>query len=539
MDAATWTQEEIKHRANAKAEAERAQFQGNPEPEEQGDGNNGHDKEWTGTPTDQEEPAPIPPAFVLDCLRSNEDGDAKLFVELHRGRFKYDHAVGVWYKWAGNYWTEDLLNEVMAGIEKVISVYGQAAQRQAWLRLQAEKSGNQDKAKTHRETEDGLIKRVRALQSLNRKKNVLELARIGADGLGITGEEWDRDPWLLGCLNGVLELQTATHRPGKPEDFIKTVAPVEWKGPDEPAPTWEKFQFEVADGDRDLIRFKQRFYGYCLTGETTHHFAPILEGAGRNGKGTEIETQRGVLGPYAGAIEAELILKQRYVKHSGGPASDIMNLRGKRLVWVSETDEGRRLNAGKLKWLCGGDTLTGRGVYGKRQIDFRPTHKLLILTNHLPKVDETDYALWARLHRIPFKICFVDEPTAPNERKADPELLAKLRAEGSGILAWLVRGCLDFQREGLKPPETVRAATREYREAEDILSQFIEERFIKGETLQVKGGDCYKAYREWADEMGLSPITGTKFGTEMKRRFPYYTKIHVFYVGLGLRDLEG
>jgi len=532
MNAATWTQEEIKRRTEAKADAERLKHA--PDPEPAPDGGNGHD-----TDQGQAGPESLSSAFVLARLRDQEDGDAKLFIDLHRGRFLFDHAAGVWFEFIGHSWQEDLLNQATAAVEGIISVYGQSAQREAWQRLQAEKSGNQNESKKHERNENELLKRIRALQSVRRKSDVLTLARSGRESLGITGEGWDADGWLLGCKNCVIDLRDGTDRPGRPEDFIKMVAPVEWKGPDEPAPTWEKFQFEVADGDRELINFKQRLYGYCLTGETTHHVAPILEGPGRNGKGTEIETLKAVLGPYAGAIEVELILKQKFAKHSGGPTSDIMNLRGKRLTWVSETDEGRSLNAGKLKWLVGGDTLTGRGVYGKRQVDFRPTHKLLILTNHLPKADAADYALWSRLLRIPFKMCFVDEPTAPNERKADPELPAKLRAEGPGILAWLVRGCLCWQKEGLLPPETVRTATKEYRAAEDVISQFVEERCLIEKGSQVKGGDLFKAYKEWCDGSGLNFISGTKFGTEMKRRFDHYTKIHVFYIGVGLRDLEG
>jgi putative DNA primase/helicase len=532
-DPSTWTQEEIKRRSEARAEAERTKYAPDPEPE-QADGGNGHD-------TDQAEDYPkhgFSNKFVMACLHGNEDGDARLYTELHRGRSVFDHAAGIWYRWSGHFWVEDFLNEVMAGVEKVISVYGLEAQRQAWQRLQAEKSGQTAKATSHEKTESGLIKRVRVLQTLNRKKNVLELARIGADGLGITGQEWDRDPWLLAVKNGVIDLRTGNHRPGRPDDFLKTVSPTEWKGLDEHAPTWEKFQIEIANGDRDLIDFKQRLYGYCTTGETTHHVAPILHGPGRNGKGTELETIKAVMGPYAGAIESELILKQKFAKHSGGPSSDVMNLRGKRIVWVSETDEGRRLNAGKVKWLSGGDTLTGRGVYEKRQIDFRPTHKLLILTNHRPRADAADYALWARLLLIPFKISFVDEPTAPNERKANPELPAKLKAEGPGILAWLVRGCLAWQKEGLNPPEAVRAATTDYREAEDTIGQFIQERCTTGQGLQVRAGELFSDYRTWAEEMGLKPMTGTKFGNEIKTRFDHYKTNYVFYLGLGLLDTK-
>ena len=511
---------EIRRMTEAAAEAELRKYA--PEP----DGGNGGDKEEQNI---------FPSAVVLERLKENEDGDARLFIDLHKNRFVFDTAAGVWFKWTGHYWTEDYLNEAMAGIEEVISIYGMEAQRQSWLRLQAEKSGTQAKAKIHEQNESEFYKRVRALQTLNRKKNIVELARIGADGLGIDGQEWDRDPWLLGCLNGVIELKTGTFRPGRPDDYIKTVAPTEWRGLNEPAPTWEKFQFEVADGDRDLIDFKQRLYGYCTTGETTHHVAPILHGPGRNGKGTELETLKFVMGPYAGAIEADLILKQKFTKHSGGPTSDIMNLRGKRLTWVSETDEGRSLNAGKLKWLVGGDTLTGRQVYGKRQVDFRPTHKLLILTNHRPRADAGDYALWARLLLIPFKISFLDEPTAPNERKADPELPAKLRAEASGILAWLVRGCLCWQKEGLKPPQAVKSATKAYQEDEDLIGQFLSEKCTLGLDLQVQAGTLYAAYKEWAYENGLKPIFSVKFGREIRNRFDSYKDRNTFYQGVDLR----
>jgi len=113
---------EIRLLTEAAAEAERREYAPNPEPI------NDHE---------QEERDPIPSAVVLARLRENEDGDARLFVELHRGRFLFDHAASVWYKWTGNYWAEDFLNEVMAGIEEIISIYGQTAQREAWLRLQA------------------------------------------------------------------------------------------------------------------------------------------------------------------------------------------------------------------------------------------------------------------------------------------------------------------------------------------------------------------------------------------------------------------
>ena len=174
--------------------------------------------------------------IVLARLRENEDGDARLFVELNRGQTVYDHAAGKWYEFIGHSYQEDLLDQATAKVEGVISVYGQTAQREAWLRLQAEKSGNQAKAKKHEGNENELYKRIRALQSVRRKTDVLILARSGRESLAITGQEWDADPWLLGCRNGVLQLKADAFvfRPGDPGDFIKKPTPTEWRGLHEP-----------------------------------------------------------------------------------------------------------------------------------------------------------------------------------------------------------------------------------------------------------------------------------------------------------------
>ncbi len=472
---------------------------------------------------------------IIKALNSNEDGDARLYIELHRYRFCYDHAAGRWYKFTNHFWEEDVLDEATGSIEKVINLYGEEAQRQAWNRVKTEKAGQKNDAKKHEVIEAALLKRIRALQTKGRKENILFLARTGPASLGVTGQEWDRDPWLLGCLNGVIDLQTGEHRPGRPDDFIKTVAPTEWKGLNEPAPSWEKFLTEIFVGGGDLIDYLQRLFGYCITGRVTEHISPILWGKGRNGKGTLLETLGHVLGPYTGQIEAELILKQKFSKPSGGPSSDIMTLRGKRLVWVSETDEGRRLNTGKLKWLSGGDTLTGREVYGKRQTSFKPTHKLFLLTNHKPHANADDYALWKRISLIPFNLSFVSEPTLINERLADPTLPDRLKSVASGILAWLVRGCLDWQAEGLTPPQRVKAATEEYKQEEDTIRVFINECCQTGASLEVRAGNLYSCFKKWCEDTGIKPINGTVFGNQIKERFDSYPRRNrVFYVGLDI-----
>jgi len=486
-------------------------------------------------PTDEHVPVETGENPVLQSLNANEDGDALLFQRLQRGKFTYDHAIQGWFHYTGHSWEEDGTDRATAAIQSVMDAYGEEVKRQAASRVDAEKAGKTEEAMYHETNEKNLFKRIRTLQTKKRKPDVLNLAaRIGSEPLCITGNEWDAEPWLVGCKNGIIDLKTGGARAGKPEDYTKTIAPVEWLGLDEPCPQWERFINDIFGDDPELIDYIQRLLGYGLTGLTTTHIYPILWGVGRNGKGTLLETLKHVLGDLAYKAESELLLDQKFSRQGGSPNTGTLQLRGKRLVWASETNEGRRLNAGKLKELVGGDTLNARPMYGKRHIEFRPTHLLLLLTNSKPKAPANDYALWQRLALIPFLLSFVDDPVKENERKADPDLMEKLKTEAPGILAWLVRGCLRWQREGLTRPEVVKAATNEYRENEDLIRNFITDCCVEGKSNEVQSGVLYKAYKAWCDDQGHHAINGTRFGKEIKERYDFYKNKYVFYIGLGL-----
>jgi putative DNA primase/helicase len=496
--------EEIRAEADRIIEAERRTYAPEPEPER------------------EPEAEPIPSADVLQALQRNEDGDAALFIRLHGGRLVYDHAAGQWFTWAGHHWEVDTTEKALAGVAEVADVYVIEMARQGWARAGAEKAGQTKTANEAKEIETLLARRVRDLRTIKRKHAVLHLARAGADTLGITGDEWDGDPRSLPVLNGVLDLRTGDFRNGDPSDYFKTFAPIPWEGMKAPRPTWEAFLLSTFGGDAELVSFMGRLLGYAITGQTTEAVSPILWGAGRNGKTVLLQAVGDVLGPdLAGPIESEMLLESRFTRQSGGPSSDLLHLRGRRLAWTSETNENRRINSGKVKLLSGGDLITGRAPFGKRQITFRPTHKIFLLTNHRPKADAQDMALWARVLLIPFEMVFVTKPNPAksNERLADLDMAEKLRAEGPGILAWLVNGCLEWQRIGLSPPESVMAATKKYQESEDTIKTFLQDRCTEGATLSVRAGAFYTAYKTWTEGNGEQPVTGKKFGQFMTEAY--------------------
>jgi putative DNA primase/helicase len=492
----------------------------------------------------QEEVAFNKPKFtlmeLLEFARSGEAGDAELFIRLFQGKLVKDHASGTWYVWAEHSWKMDELDNTLARVGDLIPLYADAARACAEQEVKYLRESNKDAAEGAKSTREIFTKKISCLQRRRHRQDVLILAAAGEGSLGITGREWDADPYLLVFKNGVVDLRTRVFRPGRPMDFIKTVAPVEWKGFDAPAPRWEKFLSEIFDGDLEIASFLKRLLGYSIAGLSVEHSLPILWGpGGRNGKGCLIETLNFVLGDLAGPAPSELLLEQKNPRSSAAPSPDIMLLRGKRLAWANETNDGRRLNSGKIKWLCGGDTLSGRNPFDKRQVSFEPTHTLFLLTNFRPHVDPGDAALWDRLHLIEFRLSFVDAPNEPHQRPRDKYLRRKLKQEAPGIVAWLVDGFREWQDKGLRPPPQVVNATCQYRKGEDLIEQFLEECCVISKDAFCRGGKIFSAYQKWCDERGVKSRR-KKFYEKVSYRFDSFkSDSGKIYQGIGLTQSDG
>ena len=151
-----------------------------------------------------------------------------------------------------------------------------------------------------------------------------------------------------------------------------------------------------------------------------------------------------------------------------------------------------------MKRLTGGDAITCRYLY-RDFFSYTPTFKIVFATNEVPRFTSQGYAMRRRVHILPFSRTFYpagDEKTPIR----DEHLREKLRAELPGILAWAVRGCLNWQRQGLRPPTRVMEETRELFESFDSLADFLDEKCVKLPKAQVETGALWKAYLTWCEE---------------------------------------
>lgn len=425
--------------------------------------------------------AEITDSYIDQCYAANELGDGTLFAAIHQGRYLYAANSGEWYRWADHCWQRDIHDSAATACEAVAAQYLRRADSLAAELKELAAGGHQDAAARVAKRIEGYHRRADRLRSARGVNNCLRFARIAADGrLSIDSSQFDRQPHLLACANGVICLKSGNLRPGRPDDLITLASPVEYRGIDYTSEDWDQFISDILDGDLDLADYIGRILGLAIIGAYTTSDFYCLTGRGRNGKTVMLETiGQHVLGPLAGPVPAEMLLDQPNSRAANAASPDIMQLRGMRLCWASETDEGRKFSASRVKWLTGGDMLTGRYPHDRYPVNFQPTHTLFLLTNHRPSVSADDYAFWERARLIHFPLSFIKdrEPIhAQGERAADPKLEARLhRPETlSGILSWLVRHCIKAQLHGITPPDAVRSATSDYRTEQDVVQEWID-----------------------------------------------------------------
>jgi putative DNA primase/helicase len=362
-------------------------------------------------------------------------------------------------------------------------------------------------------------------QDAKRIRAMIMLARSELN-IPITPEGMDADPFLLNVLNGTIDLRTGQMREHRREDGITKLAPVVFRAKANPQRCLQ-FLARIMDGNQDLLTYLQRVVGYALTGDVREQCLWFFHGAGSNGKTTFLMTVLGILGDYGMQAPSELLMVKSHDCHP----TERADLLAKRFVATIETEEGKRMAESLMKQMTGGDKIRARRMR-EDFWEFTPTHKIFLAANHKPVVRGTDLAVWRRIKLVPFTVTITDE-------EKDKCLVDKLRTELPGILAWAVRGCLDWQRLGLGEPEEVRQATAEYQAEQDSLAGFLSECCRTHADLKVKASALFEAYAEWS---GDKLMTHKGFTQRMRDKGFDTKRGHggsYFWQGIGLADASG
>lgn len=321
-----------------------------------------------------------------------------------------------------------------------------------------------------------------------------------------TVSDLDSDPWLLNCANGTLDLRTMLLSAHSPADRITKVTRAAHKPFEANGVAWQAFLERVLP-DSEVREYLQRIIGMALQGKVSEHILPILTGTGANGKGTFYSAVLWALGDYGCPAEPDLFMQAKN-QHTTGQ----MDLMGRRLVVVSESGEGHRLDEAKMKRLTGGDEIKARKMH-RDFVSFAPSHTALFITNHLPRVSGDDPATWRRIRVIPFTV------SIPKEEQ-DGELDVTLKLEADAVLAWAIGGWLAYQqRKLLDQPEAVVTATGTYRLDSDVIAQFLDARCHMSPAVRVTARELFAAWDSWRVRDGQAPeMSKRAFGMNLANR---------------------
>ena len=495
----------------------------------------------------------IPLADLWGYFNDGAIGAAKLYNRLNRDRIVFVPGWNRFLIWQGHHWVEDDYSIAYQRTESVVRAFDKLTE-DARTRIASGLLTKEERADAQGII-DAVGKRINSIRSKAGQENLLTQVSRVFQPLQVLPSEIDQHPYLLACPNGTVDLKTGLLFPGVPSDYLLNSCPTKFRPDlleaDDPCPETTKFLTASMNGNTEMVDFLWRLLGYALIRERKDHVFAIFWGShGRNGKDTLIKLMTHVLGKeLSGNVPVELFLQTSQTRNSSAPSPDVMALRGMCLAWINEAEDGQRFAMARLKAMTGGGLITARGLMDKKMTTFQQTHLPIMTTNELPRAKADDDAFWARALIVRWDLSFVENPDPEKDyqRKADKYLDEKIQAEAEGVLVRLVRGAMEYVRDGLVVPAQVRAWTADQRDTQDDVAAFLEEccnveprrDLLEAYQTKIRSKDLNDAWATWyAENRDRKHIpSGKSLGIMLdKREIPKKVSNGTWRLGLELNE---
>ena len=343
-------------------------------------------------------------------------------------------------------------------------------------------------------------------------------------------KKMDANKDLIAFNNGVMDLTTMAFRDGKPDDCITFSTGIDYDAEKEyyeytAWPLVEKFIRQVLP-DREVREYFINHLATNLIGGNPVQKFHILTGSGSNGKSMVMNLMTKALGDYACTVPISLFTQQR--KSSGNAAPEVIRLKGRRFVTMQEPDEAIALNTGLMKEITSGEKMYARDLF-KSGCEFEVQAKFHLACNDKPKINTTDGGTWRRLMVINFVSKFVSNPVAPNEFPLDESIQFAVNS-----LEWatpFVSYLVHILKTGtglrkLVAPAKVMEYTSEYRNENDAIAKFIDEKIRKidtGEEIeQLDKAKLRQVFKTWKDQNEFKTLLPADMIKRIEEKFGKY-----------------
>lgn len=439
----------------------------------------------------------------LKPLDFTDIGQAHVFYNEYKNVTAYSVATGYLF-YDGKIWLESE--------PKVHGLVQELTQRQleeSVLQLKKAQYYENDAAirndgNLKRETNDNIMtaKKYRNYVLRNRDtRRISAILREIQPMININVDSLDHNGFILNSPDGEIDLRTGKLNKHNPNSYctkITKVSPAE-KG----KKLFMDFLEQITCGDKELQNYLQYVSGMSAVGKVYYENLILAYGNGKNGKSTFFNLISKVMGTYTGYLSSEIFLARTMKNKS----PEFAELRGKRIVIVSELDEDKILDTAIMKKLCSTDDIYAEKKY-KAPFSFIPSHTIVLCTNHLPRVNLSDNGTWRRLIVVPFKAVINSE----SEIKNYAEYLYE--HAGSAVLSWIVEGAKKFLEAGccIDIPKVVKEATEQYRAENDWLNNYISECCETGSNYEITAGELYQSYSNYCERTGEEKKSQQAFG---------------------------
>jgi P4 family phage/plasmid primase-like protien len=431
--------------------------------------------------------------------------------------FKYQHVCasikyGTWYEFRDHRWHEDdgaislrqkistnLVNEYF----RIISDYNIE-----WAKIDMDSdltSEEKDKRKQEFEEKTKTLSNIMIkLKTTAFKDNIMKECKELFHERGFINK-LDENPYLIGFVNGVYDLQKMEFRDGDPEDYISMSTKNYYIEYDEGNPQVDEINdfLNKILPTFNLKQYIMKLLASTLQGHNAEEKFRIWVGVGGNGKTKILELHATALGEYADSFDVMLFTGKRAQSNAATP--EVALSKGKRFMQIDEPEEGAKINVGLMKYYTGGDKIKARGLF-KDPVEFKPQFKMVLVCNELPEVPAYDGGVWRRLEVSEFPNKFVDNPTKDNEFQKDPELSNKLKMWGETFMSMLIYYYKIYKSEGVAPPKEVTKFTDEFQKESDSYTDFVDTRLIKMDdnNYTCTMAEVCREFKMWHTESNVS-----------------------------------
>src|SRR5665213_3555106 len=396
-----------------------------------------------------------------DGSAPSEDAIASAFVARFGHEYRYVAPWHRWIKWDGKRWVHDATGNVFALIRKIV----------------------------HESV--GGTRHERKIATAGYIAGVERLARYD-QSIVVLPADMDADPWLLNTQAGIVDLRTGVLRDHDPKALMTRLtgaSPDALQGNE----LWALFLKAITQDDGELSLYLQRLGGYCMTGGTSEDVLPYFFGVGSNGKSSFAEALAAALGDYAIVFAPEVLMEAKGERHP----TELAQFMGVRLALCSEPSSSAIWNDSRVKSLTGDATISARFMRGDH-FTFRRGHKSVVVGNHMPRLNAITPAIRRRMQMVPFRAVFA--------LVAGQGMRERLQEKALGaVLAWAIKGTVEWATHGTSPPASVRLLTDEYLGDEDGFGQWLDECCVRDETGLERSSDLHRNYQSWCDHNGARP----------------------------------